>query len=335
MAPRARLRRWVSLLWAASLGLGACGFGHDVAQDGNYVIVPPTRVTDSAPYPLTSLLYVQRDVKLGQTRLYLFRGDLRTADLGIEDLRRIAAGHGGFQMAFDPERKRFEDDDQDAIDTDNKPITATLGDQSLALPRLDDDGLKDSGANRWLSSVSSADYHVIAHFGVIDSDEALSAIKVSRAGIDYEPNAVDPELSFVRDEEKIALEYQSEADYVVIELAQPITEKPEEADDNDGDGEEGEAEPKTIDALVRTTLEPGTAYAVTPPLLTDVAGKGCWSRERTIEARLHQISRRYQMQARGDWAVVYERIDSLDVSVEDWTPLLGDPKPATYCEDYE
>jgi hypothetical protein len=86
---------------------------------------------------------------------------------------------------------------------------------------------------------------------------------------------------------------------------------------------------------VRTSLAPGKAYELTSPLLTDVAGKGCWSRERTIEARLHQISRRYQMRARGDWAVVYERIDSLEVSIDDWTALLGDPKLATYCKDYE
>jgi hypothetical protein len=144
-----------------------------------------------------------------------------------------------------------------------------------------------------------------------------------------------PELSFTRDAEKVALEYKSAADYVVIELTQSIQERKTAADaKNDGDA--GEAEPRILDALVRTSLAPGTAYAVTPPLLTDVAGKGCWSRERTIEARLHQISRHYrQVRTRGDWAVVYERVDSLEVSVEDWTALLGDPKQATYCKDYE
>jgi hypothetical protein len=323
--------RW-GLLLLAAVTSAACGFGNDVAQDGSYVIVPPTPVTDSAPYPLASLLYVQHDVKLAQTRLFLFRGDLRMADLGLEDLRRIAARHGGFEMGFDPEHKPLEDG---AIRSGRKPVTATLGDQSLALTRLDDKGLIASGANRWLASVSSTDYDVVANFGVIDSDVTLTPIRIPRAGIDYEPNDVSPELALVRNEEKIALEYQSEADFVTIELVQPITEKAEEADDKNGDGEEDEAEPKTLDALVRTTLAPGTAYAVTKPLLTDVAGKGCWSRERTIEARLHQTSRHYQRRSRGDWAVVYERIDSLEVSVEDWTALLAEPKPATYCQDYQ
>jgi hypothetical protein len=318
-------------LLAALLAVSACGFGHDVAQDGNYVIVPPTAVTDSAPYPLASLLFVQRDVKLGQTRLYCFRGDLRTADLGLEDLRRIAARHGAFQMAFDPQRKRF--DEADAIKSHGKPLAATIGDRDLPLARLDDDDLATSGANRWLARVSSTDFDVTAFFGVIDTDDALSPITVARAGIDFDPNDESPELSVERDKEKIALEYQSSADYVVIELVQPIDERKASDDAKDGDG--GEAEPKTLDALVRTSLAPGKAYELTSPLLTDVAGKGCWSRERTIEARLHQISRRYQMRARGDWAVVYERIDSLEVSIDDWTALLGDPKLATYCKDYE
>lgn len=319
-----------SPLLAALFALSACGFGHDVAQDGNYVIVPPTPVTDTAPYPLTTLLYVQRDVKHAQTRLYCFRGDLRKADLGLEDSRRIASRHGGFQMAFDPQRIRFEE----TIKSHGKPLAATVGDQDLPLARLDDDDLATSGAKQWLASVSSTDYDVAAYFGAIDTEDAISPITVARAGIDYEPKDESPELSLVRDDEKIALEYQSSADYLIIELIQAIDERRTAADDaKDGDG--GEAEPKTLEALVRTSLAPGTAYEVRPLLLTDVAGKGCWSRERTIEARLHQISRRYQVRARGDWAVVYERIDSLELSVDDWTALLGEPKRATYCKDYE
>jgi hypothetical protein len=86
---------------------------------------------------------------------------------------------------------------------------------------------------------------------------------------------------------------------------------------------------------VRTSLPPAAKYEVGRELLTDVAGKGCWSRELPIEARLHQLFRRYQQRAKGDWAVVYERIDRLEISVEDWTASLGDPKPSAYCKDFE
>jgi hypothetical protein len=262
----------------------------------------------------------------------LFRGDLRTADLGLEDFRRIVARHGGFQMVFDATTKRIE---EDAIKTKGKTLAAKFGDRDLSLAKLNDASLQKSGATRWLASASSTDYDVAAYFSVIDSADALSPIEISRAGIDYEPDDASPELKFVRDDEKIGLEYQTSADYVVVELVQPITKKPEEDGKADDAGVGDEAEDMTLDALVRTSLAPGTAYEVNPPLLTDVAGQGCWSRERTIEARLHQIFRRYQPQAAGDWAVVYERIDAIEVSVDDWTALLGDLKLPTYCKDYE
>jgi hypothetical protein len=319
-------------LCAALLACSACGFGHDVGADGKYEIVPPTAVTDSAPYPLANLLFVQRDVDLGQTRAWLFRGDLRSADLGIEDLRRIAARHGGFQIAFDPTRKSFQEDDP--VKSHGKALDATVGDRALSLARLDNDGLQKSGATRWLSSVTSTDYDVAAYFGVIDSGDTFSPIRIPNAGIDYDSDDEAPGLEFDRDDKQVRLQYQSTADYVVVELVQPITKKSEEDGKREEDDDADEAD-LTLDGLVRTSLEPGTAYQVTPPLLTDVAGQGCWSRQRTIEARLHQISRRYQQRARGDWAVVYERIDTIEVSVDDWTALLGDPMFATYCKDYE
>lgn len=314
--------------------LAACGFGNDVAQDGNYVIVPPTPVTDSAPYPLASLLYVQRDVGIGQTRLYLFRGDLRKADLGLEDLRRIVARRGGFQMAFDNPQPRF--DASQPIESAGAATPAKLDDRELSLARLDNTTLYSTGASRWLANVATTDYDVRASFGALGGAPA-AAIEVARAGIDYAPKDFIPSLATIVDleAETFTLEYASEADYVVIELVQPITEKLEEAGDKAGDGEEPEAEPRTLDALVRTTLAPGTPYVVSKPLMTDVAGKGCWSRERPIEVRFHQLARRYQPSKRGDWAVVYERIDSIVVNAREWTAVLGEPMPATYCEDYE
>jgi hypothetical protein len=177
--------------------------------------------------------------------------------------------------------------------------------------------------------VNTTDYDVSAYFGMIDNAEPM-LIAISRAGLDYEPPADDPELAFERDDEKISLEFTSKADYVVIELVQPIVETKTMEDDEDAG-----TEPRILDGLVRTLLSPATKYQVGPELLTDVAGKGCWSREQPIEARLHQFFRRYQQRAKGDWAVVYERIDRLEVSVEDWTALLGDPTPSAYCKDFE
>jgi hypothetical protein len=320
------MRTVLTLAWMtlATLAAVSCGFGHDVAQDGDYVIVPPEAVTDSAPYSLETLLRIERDVKLSQTRLYCFRGDLRSADLGLEDLRRVAARHGGFQMAFDAAKERLEDDD--AVESHGKALAARVGSQNIELVRLDDKGLKQSGAARFLSSVSSTDYAVAAYFGVIEGDGELGTISIERAGLEYARDDSDasPNLEFNRDDAKIELKYQTSADFVVVELAQGIQEKTHDAQD---------ATP--LDALVRTSLPPDTPYVVMPTLLTNVAGQGCWKRSRPLEARLHQVSRRYQMRSRGDWAVVYERIDSLEVGSGEWTALLGDVKPSPYCKDYE
>ena len=323
------MRRVLAL--SAALLAGSCGFGHDVAQSGSYVIVPSTPVTDSAPYPLATLLIVQRDVGLGQTRFYAFRGELGRADLGIEDLRRVATRFGAPQMAFDPELKRFEPDD--VPKSRGNPLAAQLGpdaENELSLVRLNDNGLQATGATRWLARVSSTDYDVTAYFGLLDNADAIP-IAIGRAGLDFEPPDDAPELKFTRDDEKIALEFASKADYVVIELVQPIEEKKADDDDDEADGG---TDARILDGLVRTSLAPSTKYQVSAKLLTDVAGKGCWSPDRPLQARLHQFFRRYEQQAKGDWAVVYERIDSVEIGADDWTALLGDPTPANYCRDF-
>lgn len=316
---------------SASLLAVACGFGNDVAQSGNYVVVPSTPVTDSAPYPLATLLIVQRDVGVGQTRFYAFRGQLGRADLGIEDLRRVALRFNAFQMAFDPVRERFEQDELPK--SRGNPLVAKVGrdDASdLALVRLTDKSLQQTGATRWLARVTSTDYDVAAYFGVIDTTEPTS-IEIARAGLEYEPPDAAPNLEFTRDDKLLSVEFESKADYVVIELAQPIQPKKKAEDDEEDAG----TEPLIQDGLVRTSLAPSTKYQVSPQLLTDVAGKGCWSRDEPLEVRLHQYFRRYEQRAKGDWAVVHERIDSLVVSAEEWTALLEDPMPANYCKDYE
>jgi hypothetical protein len=90
-----------------------------------------------------------------------------------------------------------------------------------------------------------------------------------------------------------------------------------------------------VDALVRTLVEPGASYALSPGLLTDVAAQGCWSRERPVEARVHQVARSYQQRAGGDWAVSYERIEVVPIPSEEWTALLGTPRPLGYCDNFE
>src|SRR5689334_12141819 len=88
------------------LSVAACGFGNDVGQTGGYEIARAARVTDSALYPLESFVVLEQDMRTQQLRIFCFTGDLRRADVGLEDLRRIALRFGGFAMAFDAPQER-------------------------------------------------------------------------------------------------------------------------------------------------------------------------------------------------------------------------------------
>jgi hypothetical protein len=306
-----RRARWLWLLtcWA-------CGFGHEVAQDGAYAVVPGTRVDDSAFYPLDRLLIVEQDLRVGQTRLYYFSGELHAADLGLPDLRRIGARHGGFQMAFDAQREFIEPAD---IEGKGRSLRAHAGDDEIELVKLDNNGLIDSGAQRYLSSVSSTDYAVAAYFGVIDREGPLAELSIEGTDIRHEPQLPSPELGIEREDEQLALDYRVDADYLMVELSQPL---------------ESRSDDRQLDALARTSLAPGSPYIVTRALLTDVSGQGCWAPERPLELRFHQFARGY-VSAEHSWAIIHERIDTHTIASETWSSLLAEPQLPAYCSDFE
>jgi hypothetical protein len=322
------MRRQVGI--ALALGVAACGFGRGVGQSGAYENVPSTHVTDTAVYPLQSLLIIEHDQRVQQARIYVFRGNLRAADVGLEDLRRVALRFGAFVMAFDAPQGRVavsdeldagvEDADAGPIVGHAEPLSARVGDQAVTLVRLDDKTLFRSGASRYLTGVRTTEYEVAAYFGVVPAPDVWPEVTIDKLGIAFAgaPGTAQPEL--VRTPTLIGLSYTTTADYLVVELVQSQRRK------LDG---------SRVDALVRTALAPGVAYALSPRLLTDVAGQGCWSRERPVEARVRQIARSYQQQPRGDWAVSYERIEVVPIATDDWTALLGELRAPAYCSDLD
>jgi hypothetical protein len=297
----------------------ACGFGRDVQQSGSYESVPSTYVTDSALYPLEKLLIVEQDTLVGQTRFYLFQGDLRAADLGFQDLRRIAAQFGGFSMAFERPRAHV-----DALEEGDAALNAQLGEHDFPLQRLADDALDATQARRYLASVSTTDYKIAAYFGATDDADTLPALTIDALGIQFDPNLASSEPELMPGDARFEVAYESDADYLEFELAQAITPR------------DPAATVTAVDALVRTTLAPGARYVVSTRLLTNVAGQGCWSRERPIQARVRQIARRYERQAGSDWAVIHQRTDGVELDPGTWTALLaGDIVPVSYCDAYE
>jgi hypothetical protein len=118
------------------------------------------------------------------------------------------------------------------------------------------------------------------------------------------------------------------ADYLVVDLWQALT--PVVSEDADGGVPAAETE-----AIVRLTVPTDGAYAAGGPLVTDAAGKGCWSAARPLAVRVDQVFRRYVPRRQGDLAIIHHRFDGTVVDAATWTPLLAGPKPATYCDGYE
>jgi hypothetical protein len=307
-----------------ALAASACSEGHEIGNDGQYVFLPAANVDDLAPYPLEHLLIVEDDAETRRAYVYLFAGELGKAALGLPDLRRIAQRYGRYEMAFDPPRARYADE---PIESRGAALPLELnGGEEIELARLDFAGLTQSGATRWLSSVSSGEYHVRAYFAVIEraADGELGAFTIADGDTElaFDPQLKTPELDVQIADDLLMLDYGElpRADSLTIDLWQQI---------------EAREEPHTpVEAEVRTLLPPGAAYAAGPRLVTDAAGQGCWSEEQPLGVRVAQLARRYDDEGGGS-ATIHLKLDAIWLEPEVWTELLDEPTAAAYCEDYE
>jgi hypothetical protein len=315
-----RVQLQVALLCA--LLASGCSFDNRVGADGEYAFLPNASTDDLAPYPLQHLLIVEDDAETNRAFVYLFAGELQKAALGLPDLRRIALGYGGFAMAFDPPRSRYLDE---LVEARGEPLMLTPdGGDPVPLVRLDDTGLGQSGASRWLSSVSSDDYDVRAYFAAIERDGAFPAFAIEdgKTEIAFEPQLEEPELDVTIEDDTLTLDYgkAEHADSLTFDLWQRIAAKKEPHSE--------------VEAAVRTLLPPGGVYGANAALVTDAAGKGCWSADRPLGVRVAQLARHYTSKNDG-LATVHVKLDATYLDPEEWTPLLAKPKPADYCKDYE
>lgn len=312
----------LQLALLCALGCAACSFDNQVGQDGEYAFLPNASTDDLAPYPLQHLLIVEDDAETNRAYVYLFAGELPKAALGLPDLRRIALGYGGFAMAFDAPRSRYLDEIAEAR---GEPLVLEQEDGTTTpLARLDNTGLGQSGAARWLSSVSSGDYDVRAYFAAIERDGAFPpfTVKDGKTTIAFEPQLEEPALDVTIEDDALMLEYGDvpHADSLTFDLWQRIAAK--------------KAPHLETEAEVRTLLPPGAKYGASAPLVTDAAGKGCWSEERPLGVRIAQLARHYSS-AHGGLAIIHLKLDATWLDPEQWTELLATPKSADYCKDYE
>jgi hypothetical protein len=324
-----------------ALGLAACSLGGDVSQDGEYVFLPGSHVVDTVAYPLEHLMVIEDDGDTGRAYVYLFSGQLGRAGLGLPDVRRLAAQSQGFQMAFETPRARYADA---PVPSRGLPLTLRMGDQSFELSRLDDDGLTQSGARRWLSSTDSGDFEVRAYFGVLSHHAPLTelAIELPDDELSFEPELTPSMPAATVADETLHVAFLGDdriepeplhADNLVVDLWQAIT--PADAAGGSADDDAGVAPAVETEAIVRLTVPTGGEYTAGAPLVTDAAGKGCWSAERPLAVRVDQVFRRYLPRGKGDLAVIHHRFDGTTLAAAQWTPLLAEPDQARYCEGFE
>jgi hypothetical protein len=279
---------------------------------------------------------VEEDGDAGRSYVYLFSGQLGRAGIGLPDVRRIAAQNQGFHMAFDAPRARYGDDE---VPSRGAPATLSVGADMIELSRLDDAGLTQSGARRWLGSTASGDFDVRAYFGVLRRAAPLTemTIEVGDDELTFVPELAPAmptavveqallRVSFLR-ADRVELD-PLRADHLVVDLWQAIT--PAGSADDDAGVPATETE-----AIVRLMLATQSTYEAVAALVTDAAGKGCWSASEPLSVRVDQVYRRYLERRDGDLAIIHHRLDGTRVAPASWSPLLLDPKPASYCDGFE
>ncbi len=306
-----------------SLALAACNLSADVNNTGGYTLLPGAPVADTAALPLRHLLVVERDAGSERTLVYYFEGELAAAGLGLEDLRRKALRHGGYQLrfAYPPARyaSAFEPSEQGALRSE-------LDGEELAFSPLDGEALYLTGASRFLRSVDDAEYPVRAYFAAVERAGELGTLRIELAGepIEYDfalgasgpaPRVVDGTLAVERAETERAGELE-------LELSQDVVRISDEAE---------------LETSVVTLLAPDAPYAAPAGVVLAAFAGNCWSLERPLVARLSQIRQYYARRDGGDFAVIERRRDAEALRDGELASFVdehgGAPELAAYCND--
>jgi hypothetical protein len=310
---------------ALSVGLAACNLGADVDNVGGYTFLPGAPVPDTAALPLRHLVVVERDAGSEHTLVYYFEGNLGAAGLGLEDLRRSALRHGGFQLRFAYRPSSYAT----ALDPiDEGSIAASLDEHELALSKLDAEGLYLTGASRFLRSVDDPEFPVRAFFGALElaSDLGTLRLEVEGAEIAYpfalEASEVAPRVT----NGGVGVEHLDtpRAGELEVELSQSVSRISDGA---------------LLETSVVSRLAPDAAYTAPAAVVLAAFSGNCWSLERPLIARVSQIRQYYEQRDGGDFAVIERRRDATALSAHELAKFIdengGAPALAAYCSDIE
>lgn len=316
------MRRRLAALCLLTCALPACNMDAGVDNLGSYTFLPGAPVPDTAALPLRHLLLLERDSASASTLVYYFEGDLGAAGLGLEDLRRQALRHGGFQLRFAHAPEHYASALPRAAEG---ALTADLDGRELVLAKLDAQGLYAVGASRWLRTLDEAEFPVRAYFGVVERAELGQLRLNAEDGVlayDFSlgPGTPSPRVT----EASVVVERAAtpRAGELELELSQDVTRISDEA---------------PLETSIVSRLAAGDAYEASAAVVLAAFAGNCWSLERPLLARVSQIRQSYEARASGDMAVIERRRDSAALDEEAFAGFVsahgGEPALAPHCQD--
>ena len=313
------------------LFIGGCGLQSLSEHSGSYTFSPSPDTVDSNLYPLKHLIIIEENELTDQTLFYLFSGELAGANLGLRDLNHIAERFGPpANIQFKLPLEIFT---SQPIEIEGTTVELNHSDETkLAdLIELNNDGLFQSGASRWLRSTTQG---VATYFGFFQSPlwtDSLSLSATAPGDSDYDNLEIQrlvsaaTELTVTPDGEDhpadllVTWQTASPSDYVTVDLLQTVTDIESEL---------------PVEVTVITSMEAEPPYRATWALIDEAFGKCCWSTARTLSARLTQISRAYVPREAGDWALIHRTIQAVNIPSENWTDQISSLELEDYCSAY-
>ena len=314
--------------WAALSALSlSCDLGGEVQHRGEYGFLPGAELPATAPRPLNRLLIVEADGAADRTVFYLFSGELGAAGIGLEDLRVLWRRFARYEMHFDPPPESYAAASAGAAGASGdggampEPgLALRIDGETVSLTPLAGADLPATGAARFVDSLDGSGGPVLAYFGIWPSAGAFDRLQVdSPAGpVHYSAELGPARLSASSAETELVLSYGAldAPDYVQVDLFQRLIRLADETE---------------LEAALGISLPPEMAHAVRFSVISSAYSQGCWSDEQPISARLTQVARDYAVLDDGDAAVVFRRLDRIELEPELFRDAFEAGAPPGYC----
>jgi hypothetical protein len=303
-------------LFAVCAVSAACDLGGEVDHDGQYGFFQPAGLPSTGARPLERLLVLEADGAADRTLFYFFEGDLGKAGIGVEDLRGIASRFSHFEMRFGrpPESHSLPDDT--ATEVERETLELYVDGEPATLWEVSSDELAESGGSRFAPTLGD----VRAYFGVRPSAGDFSALELAstRGTLEYTPELAASRSTIERSADELRVDYGRlrRPDYVEVDFFQRLLRETDEAE---------------LDGSLWISLWPEWPAIAVNAVLASAFSQGCWVADEPLSVRVTQIARSYTTGETSDAAVVFRRLDTVQVAPDQWATGLELPELLGYC----